>query len=132
LNLKDAVHAFVEFTRIQMGITEPVIIYYSWEELEHFNYPIPDKALYNKLLGWSDRISGNSVILVNLRMHQSFQTVIRTIVHELFHIKFPKITDEGEIERYTYRWLETRHTEFGFYYDAEFLQQFSEYRRSTL
>lgn len=120
--LNDLIHAFVEFSRIQMGIKKPIIVYYAWEEIEHFNYPIPDKIFYNKILGWSDTINDNHVLLVNVRMHHSSQTILRTIIHELFHIKFPEIYDEGTIEKYTYRWLETRHTEFGFYYDEEFLK----------
>lgn len=120
---KEAIHSFTEFTRIQMGISEPIIVYYSWEEIEHLNYPIPDKRLYNKLLGWSDNINGNNVLVINVRMHQTFQTIIRTIIHELFHIKFPKLSDEGEIEKYTYRWLETKHNNFGFYYDEKFMEE---------
>lgn len=120
---QEVIHSFTEFTRIQMGIPNPIIVYYAWEEVKHFNYPIPDKRLYNKLLGWSDNINGNNVLLVNVRMHQTFQTIFRTIVHELFHIKFPKISDEGEIERYTYRWLETKHNDFGFYYDEKLMEE---------
>lgn len=118
--IKDMIHSYIDFTRIQMGISTPIIVYYAWEEVEHLNYPIPDKKLHNKVLGWSDNIDGNNVLLVNVRMHHAFQTIIRTIVHELFHIKFPKISDEGKIERYAYRWLETKHNNFGFYYDEKF------------
>jgi len=120
--IKEMIHSYIDFTRIQMGISAPIIIYYAWEEIEHFNYPIPDKTLYNKLLGWSDNINGNNVLLINVRMHHSFQTIIRTIVHELFHIKFVKILDEGLIEKYTYRWLETKHNDFGFYHDEQFME----------
>ena len=120
--IKDAVHWFTNYSRIQMGIESPILLYYAWEEIEHFNYPIPDKQLYNKLLGYSDKINGNLVLLVNIRMHQSFNTVLRTIIHELMHFKFPKENDESRIEIFTNRWLETKHSDFGFFHDEKFFE----------
>lgn len=118
--IKDAINNYVQYTTNQMGITEPVLVYYAWEEVEHFNYPIPDKRIFNKLLGWSDKINGNTVLLVNVRMHQNFVTIFRTVIHELFHVKFPLESDESQIEILTTRWLETKHTEFGFFFDEKF------------
>ena len=118
--IKDAINNYVLFTKNQMGIIEPILVYYSWEEVEHFNYPIPDKRTYNKLLGWNDKINGNICLLVNVRMHQGFITIFRTIIHELFHIKFPLESDESRIEIFTMRWLETKHNDFGFFYDEKF------------
>lgn len=121
--IKDAIDNYVTFTKNQMGIIEPIIVYYAWEELKHFNYPIPDKRLFNKSLGWSDKINENICILVNVRMHQNFGTIFRTIIHELFHIKFPNESDEYNIEKFTFRWLETKHNSFGFFYDEKFFEE---------
>lgn len=121
--IKDAINNYINFTKIQMGISESILVYYSWEEVEHFNYPIPDKGIYHKLLGWSDNINGNFVILINVRMHQKFFTIFRTIIHELFHIKFPLESSESEIEIFTTRWLETKHNDFGFFYDEKFQEE---------
>lgn len=121
--IKDAINNYVQYTKNQMGITEPVLVYYAWEEVEHFDYPIPDKRIYNKLLGWSDKINGNVCLLVNVRMHQAFVTIFRTIVHELFHVKFPLEPSESQIEILTTRWLETKHNDFGFFFDEKFQEK---------
>lgn len=121
--IKDAISNYVSLTKNQMGITEPIIVYYNWEEIEHFDYPIPTKRMYNKLLGWNDKINGNQIILINVRMHQNFTTIFKSIIHELMHIKFPEVTSEIQIEIFTVRWLETKHHNFGFSYDEEFEDQ---------
>ena len=118
--IRDAINNYVLFTKIQMGIIEPILVYYSWEEVEHLNYPISPKIHYNKLLGWTDKINGNRVLLVNVRMHQNFMTLFRTITHELFHVKFPHESDESRIEIFAMRWLETKHDSFGFFHDEKF------------
>lgn len=118
--IKDAINNYVQYTKNQMGIIEPIIVYYAWEEVEHLDYPIPHKGHYNKILGWTDEINKNRILLVNVRMHQNFVTIFRTITHELFHVKFPKESDESRIEIFTMRWLETKHNQFGFFHDEEF------------
>ena len=118
--IKDAINNYVLLTKNQMGITEPILVYYSWEDLGHFDYPISPKFHFNKILGWTDKINENTVLLVNVRIHQNFTTIFKTIIHELFHIKFPLESDEGRIEIFVTRWLETKHNNFGFFYDEKF------------
>ena len=122
--IKDAVNSYIINTKTQMGIIEPIIVYYSWEEVDHLDhYPMTHQMHYNKVLGWTDKVNGNRCLLVNIRMHQSFITIFKTIVHELFHIKFPLEHDEFNIEKFATRWLETKHNDFGFFYDEKFFQE---------